>query len=124
MDNKLPHLTRREFVASMLATGFALATQPVSASTIHTDTTGLNADTVQIPTADRTIPAYRAMPAKGSGFPVILVVQEIFGVRLGNCLSAKNRLFFWGCRQLPARRRVVRARLRITAPLLPQRSAH
>lgn len=80
MDHKLPHLTRREFVASMLATGFALATQPVSASTIHTDATGLIADTVQIPTADGAIPAYRAMPAKGHGFPVILVVQEIFGV--------------------------------------------
>lgn len=80
MDSKLPHLTRREFVTSMLATGFALATQPVSASTIHTDATGLLADTVQVPTADREIPAYRAMPSKGDGFPVILVVQEIFGV--------------------------------------------
>lgn len=80
MDNKLPHLTRREFVTSMLATGFALATQPISASTIHTEATGLIADAVQIPAADRAIPAYRAMPAKGSNFPVILVVQEIFGV--------------------------------------------
>jgi carboxymethylenebutenolidase len=80
MDKDLPPLTRREFVATLLATGFALATQPVAASTIHTDTTGLTAGTVQIPTADRQIPAYRAMPSKGSAFPVILVVQEIFGV--------------------------------------------
>jgi len=76
----LLHLTRREFVTTLLATGFALATQPVSASTIHTDSTGLTAGTVQIPTADRNIPAYRAMPAKAGVYPVILVVQEIFGV--------------------------------------------
>ncbi len=76
----LPHLTRREFVTTLLATGFALATQPVSASTIHTDAIGLTAGTVQIPTADRPIPAYRAMPAKAGVYPVVLVVQEIFGV--------------------------------------------
>ncbi|HEY7315228.1 MAG TPA: dienelactone hydrolase family protein, partial [Gemmataceae bacterium] len=29
---------------------------------------------------DKEIPAYRAMPASGGPFPVILVVQEIFGV--------------------------------------------
>jgi len=80
MDKDLPHLTRREFVTTLLATGFALATQPVSASTIHTDAAGLTAGTVQIPAADRNIPAYRAMPAKAGVYPVILVVQEIFGV--------------------------------------------
>lgn len=79
-SSDLPHLTRREFVTTLLATGFALATQPVSASTIHTDTTGLTAGTVQIPTADRSIPAYRAMPAKAGVYPMVLVVQEIFGV--------------------------------------------
>jgi carboxymethylenebutenolidase len=26
------------------------------------------------------MPAYRAMPAKGSNFPTVLVIQEIFGV--------------------------------------------
>jgi carboxymethylenebutenolidase len=72
--------TRREFVVSMLATGFALAVQPVSAQTIHTDDSGLIAGEVKVPVSGGEIPAYRAMPAKGSGFPVILVVQEIFGV--------------------------------------------
>jgi len=72
--------TRRDFVVSSLATGFALAVQPVSAQTITTDTDGLSAGEVKIPTADGGIPAYRAMPAKGKNFPVILVVQEIFGV--------------------------------------------
>ena len=35
---------------------------------------------MKIPVADGEIPAYRAMPAKGGHFPVVLVVQEIFGV--------------------------------------------
>jgi carboxymethylenebutenolidase len=43
---------------------------------IHTDPTGLEAGEVKI----GEIPAYRAMPAKGGKFPVVLVVQEIFGV--------------------------------------------
>src|SRR5215471_14155290 len=72
--------TRREFVVTTLATGFALATQPVSAQTITTDTGGLTAGEVKIPVSDGEIPAYRAMPEKGSSFPVVLVVQEIFGV--------------------------------------------
>ena len=35
---------------------------------------------MKIPVPDGEIPAYRAMPAEGGPFPVILVVQEIFGV--------------------------------------------
>jgi carboxymethylenebutenolidase len=73
-------LSRRGFVVSSLAAGFALAAQPVSAQTITTDTTGLEAGEVKIPVADGQIPAYRAMPDKGGPFPVVLVVQEIFGV--------------------------------------------
>ena len=73
-------LTRREFVVTTLATGFALAVQPVSAQTITTDTNGLVAGEVKIPVAGGTIPAYRAMPETGKTFPVVLVVQEIFGV--------------------------------------------
>jgi carboxymethylenebutenolidase len=73
-------LTRREFVVSTLAAGFALAVRPVSAQTIATEATGLEAGEVKIPTADGQMPAYRAMPASGGPFPVVLVVQEIFGV--------------------------------------------
>ena len=74
------HLTRREFVVTSLATGFAAAVQPVSAETITTDAKGLEAGEVKIPVKDGTVPAYRAMPAAGGPFPVVLVVQEIFGV--------------------------------------------
>ncbi|QDU28441.1 Carboxymethylenebutenolidase [Anatilimnocola aggregata] len=72
--------TRRGFVVTSLATGFALAVQPVTAETVTTDTDGLEAGEVKITTADGEMPAYRAMPAKGDKFPVVLVVQEIFGV--------------------------------------------
>jgi carboxymethylenebutenolidase len=63
-----------------LAAGFALAAQPVSAQTITTDTKGLEAGEVKIPVPDGEIPAYRALPETGGAFPVVLVVQEIFGV--------------------------------------------
>ena len=72
--------TRRGFVMTSLATGFALSVQPVSAETIHTDATGLEAGEVKVPVADGSIPAYRAMPDKGGPFPTVLVVQEVFGV--------------------------------------------
>ena len=74
-------LTRRQFIAvTALTAGFALAVHPIAAATITTDTTGLVAGEVKIPVKDRQIPAYRAMPANGSNFPVVVVIQEIFGV--------------------------------------------
>jgi carboxymethylenebutenolidase len=75
-------LTRRAYTATAttLAAGFAMAVQPVSAETITTDTKGLEAGELMIPTLEGVIPAYRAMPAEGGPFPVVLVVQEIFGV--------------------------------------------
>ena len=72
--------SRRGFMATSLATGFALAAQPVSAEAIHTDAAGLDAGEVKVPVKDGSIPAYRAMPDKGGPFPTVLVVQEIFGV--------------------------------------------
>jgi len=71
---------RRTFVMTTLAAGFALAAQPISAKTIITSSQGLVAGEVKIPVGDGEIPAYQAMPAKGGPFPVVLVIQEIFGV--------------------------------------------
>ncbi len=72
---------RRDFVAGLVASGFALAVQPVAAqSVIKTPTDGLVAGTVEIPAGDITLRAYRAMPAGKGPFPVVLVVEEIFGV--------------------------------------------
>ena len=75
------HVTRRGFVQTSLGAGFAAAVLPVSAQTmITTDTQGLTAGEVKIPTKDGEMPAYRAMPAGKSGLPTVLVVQEVFGV--------------------------------------------
>jgi len=77
--------SRRQVIVTALGSGFALAVRPVSAATITTSGDGLDTGEVKIPTATGAVPAYRAMPggkkpAKGKGFPVILVVHEIFGV--------------------------------------------
>jgi len=74
------NVDRRTFVVTSLAAGFAAAVMPVSAQTITTSAEGLVAGEVKVKTRDGEMPAYRAMPATGSNFPVVLVVQEIFGV--------------------------------------------
>jgi len=82
-DSLLPPLTltRRGFIVTSLATGFAAAAGSVSAqNVITTDTQGLTAGEIRVPTADGEMPAYRAAPAGKTDLPVILVVQEIFGV--------------------------------------------
>jgi carboxymethylenebutenolidase len=74
-------LTRREFVVTSLAAGFAAAASPVAAQTlVTTDASGLVAGQVEIDVEGGRLPAYRAMPEAGASFPVVLVVQEIFGV--------------------------------------------
>jgi carboxymethylenebutenolidase len=72
--------SRRGFVMTSLASGFALSVQPVSAQTITTDTNGLAAGEVKVSVKDGQIPAYQAMPDKGGPFPTALVVHEIWGV--------------------------------------------
>lgn len=82
-DSLVPELpfSRRGFLVTALGAGFALAVQPVMAQTaISTDTQGLVAGEVKVKVADGDMAAYRAQPATGSNFPVILVVSEIFGV--------------------------------------------
>jgi carboxymethylenebutenolidase len=78
-DDRVP-MTRRVFAATGLVAGFTLATGPLNAATIVTDANGLDAGEVSVPVADGKIPAYRAKPAGKTNLPVILVVQEIFGV--------------------------------------------
>ena len=74
-------LNRRGFMATALATGFTLAAGPLNAqSIIRTNTEGLTAGEIMIPVDGGEVPGYRAMPAGKENVPVILVVQEIFGV--------------------------------------------
>ena len=63
-----------------IGAGYALAVQPVSAETIHTDAAGLTEGMVSFTVGSTAVPAYRAKPASGPAAPVVLVVQEIFGV--------------------------------------------
>jgi carboxymethylenebutenolidase len=79
-------LSRRGFAATGLVAGFTLCTGPLNAATILTDAKGLETGELRVPVfdsakvADRMMPAYRAKPESKSNLPVVLVVQEIFGV--------------------------------------------
>jgi carboxymethylenebutenolidase len=75
--------SRRGFMAGSLATGFAAAVVPTGdllAQVIKTSAEGLNAGEIKIAVDGFDVPAYRAMPAGKTNCPVVLVVQEIFGV--------------------------------------------
>jgi carboxymethylenebutenolidase len=75
------NFSRRGFAKTSLGVGFALAAQPVCAQTvITTDSVGLTAGEVKVPTPDGMMPAYRAYPAGKTGAPTVLVIHEIFGV--------------------------------------------
>ena len=73
-------ITRRTFAATGLVAGFTLATGPLNAAAIITDSKWLDAGEVSIPVSGGNIPGYRAKPSGKTNLPVILVVQEIFGV--------------------------------------------
>ncbi len=74
--------SRRGFMTATAATaaGYTLATGPVRADVIKTDTKGLDAGDAKVKVADGEMPAYFARPAGVSNPPVILVAMEIFGL--------------------------------------------
>jgi carboxymethylenebutenolidase len=66
---------------SLKPSDFASAVQPVAADTLLiTSSDGLVAGSVEVSTQRGEIPAYRAVPVGRRGLPVVLVIQEIFGV--------------------------------------------
>ena len=75
-----PALSRRELLAVGAAAGYALAAGPARAEAIRTDAVGLETGDVEIPVPGAPMTAYRAQPARGGPFGVVLVVHEIFGV--------------------------------------------
>lgn len=81
LDDDLQRPDRRQFLATLSAAGFALAVQPVHAA-ILTPATGLETNQLSLPTPSGKLPLYYARPAaRGNApLPVVLVVQEIFGV--------------------------------------------
>ena len=77
---RLP-LPRRAFVMNGLITGITLAAKRgAEAQVIHTGRAGLVAGEVRVPVADGALPAYLARPDGAGPFPMVLVIEEIFGV--------------------------------------------
>ena len=73
--------TRRTALQAALGLGYAAAAAPLMAQTaIATPPDGLDVGTVHYEVNGFKVPAYRAAPAGKTGLPVVLVVQEIFGV--------------------------------------------
>ena len=75
-----PPMARRGFVMTSLMSGLTLAARRADAQAIHTNGAGLVAGEVQVPVADGTLPAYAARPEGAGPFPIVLVIEEIFGV--------------------------------------------
>ncbi len=73
-------MKRRGFVMSSLITGLTLAAARADTPAIRTDATGLVANEVRIPVSDGQLPGYAARPAGVGPFPIVLVIEEIFGV--------------------------------------------
>ena len=73
-------LPRRGAIMTGLISGFTLATTRVEAQAIHTDATGVEAGETTVPTNQGSLPAYFARPAGAGPFPIVLVIEEIFGV--------------------------------------------
>jgi carboxymethylenebutenolidase len=85
-DSLLPGATgeagpSRRTVLKVLGAGYAAAAGTAMAQTaIRTPAEGLTAGEVTYEVDGFKVPAYRAAPAGKTGLPVVLVVQEIFGV--------------------------------------------
>lgn len=73
--------TRRVALHAALGMGYAAAALPIMAQTaIQTPATGLVSGPVTIEVNGFSMPAYRSAPAGKTGWPVVLVVSEIFGL--------------------------------------------
>ena len=83
MNSLLPDVkfTRRGFIASGVASGFALAAGPVMAQTaITTPADGLEVGSAMIPVSGGTLPTYYAAPKAGGKRATVIVIPEIFGM--------------------------------------------
>jgi carboxymethylenebutenolidase len=79
---KVAPFSRRGFMTASAAVtaGYTLATGPVRADVIKTDTDGLTAGDTKIKVADGEMPGYFARPNGVNNPPVVLVAMEIFGL--------------------------------------------
>jgi carboxymethylenebutenolidase len=73
--------SRRGFLVSSAATGFALSAGPLMAQqAIKTSTDGLDFGEVKVPVPGGEMPAYWAAPKKAGRFATIIVIPEIWGL--------------------------------------------
>ncbi|MDF0604768.1 dienelactone hydrolase family protein [Neisseriaceae bacterium TC5R-5] len=73
--------SRRTFLGQTANLGFALAVQPISATTILTERNSLQDGNIKIDIAGEALPAYFVQPiGNHAALPIVLVIQEIFGV--------------------------------------------
>ncbi len=83
LDSKgqLSKPTRRSALKAALGVGYAASVMPIMAqSAIRTSSDGLITGEISYEVNGFKVPAYRAAPAGKSNLPVVLVIQEIFGV--------------------------------------------
>ena len=74
-------VNRRTALQSAIGLGYAAAAAPLMAQTaINTSAEGLEVGEISYAVDGFQVPAYRAAPAGKKNLPVVLVVQEIFGV--------------------------------------------
>jgi carboxymethylenebutenolidase len=80
-DDETKGTTRREFLVTALAAGFAAAVRPsLTEAVITTDTKGIIQGPVKMAVPGGWITGYRACPPKAGKLPGVIVVEEIFGV--------------------------------------------
>ncbi|MEJ7686220.1 MAG: dienelactone hydrolase family protein [Variovorax sp.] len=73
--------TRRTALKTVIGVGYAAAALPIAAQTVvKTSSEGLKAGPIKYAVNGFDVPAYAAAPVGKTGLPVVLVVQEIFGV--------------------------------------------
>ncbi|WP_075183439.1 dienelactone hydrolase family protein [Pantoea sp. 1.19] len=74
-------MKNEQILASSSATAWATAVTPVAATAIHTDSSAIQSGPTSVATQGENMPAWYARPKAANGpLPVVLVVQEIFGV--------------------------------------------
>src|SRR5258706_1973332 len=83
LESLLPKVpfTRRGFIASSLASGFALAAGPLPAPTAGiTPPDGLEVGSPQAPRSGGNLPGHFAAPKKAGQYPTVHVVSAAFGM--------------------------------------------
>jgi carboxymethylenebutenolidase len=75
-------LSRRGFMSSSAAAaaGYTLATGPVPADAIHTDSNGLDVGDAEVKVSGGNMPVYYTRPAGVQHPPIVLVLMKIFGL--------------------------------------------